>query len=148
MEKTEKEIGIEIPLDFPFKSTDKILEAKIEELALAIVTTNEKSFGQKYSAITQIGLIEMGNRSNAKNSRFSKLATLFSLSFSIVAISFSFIAVCFANKDDKADTIWQKKQLDSYTQMTNELKELNLKIESLTIILGTKDEKTIKSEGK
>ena len=147
METTNTEILIEIPLDFPYKTNDKQLQEKIEELAWGVVKTTHENLTHKYSAIAQIGLIEMGNRSNAKNSQFSKRTTLFSLSFSVVAISFSFIAVYFANKDDKADTIWQKNQLDSYNQMTIELKELNKQVDSLTTFIQTYD-KTIKSNGK
>ena len=147
METTNIEIPIEIPLDFPYKINDKLLQEKVGELAWGVVKTTDSNFTHKYSAIAQIGLIEMGNRSNAKNSKFSKRTTLFSLSFSIIAISFSFIAVYFANKDDKADTIWQNNQLDSYNQMTIELKELNKQVDSLTILIET-NAKAFKSNGK
>ncbi len=125
------EIPIEIPLDFPYKTNDALLQKKVEELAWGIVKTKHESYTKKYSAIAQIGLIEMGNRSNAKNSSFSKKTTLFGLFFSIIAIIFSLTAVYYANKDDRTDATWQKNQLDSYNQMTAELKELNKKIYSL-----------------
>ncbi|MDI9882422.1 hypothetical protein [Flectobacillus longus] len=147
METKNTEIPIEIPLDFPYKTSDKLLQEKVEELAWGVVKTTHTNLTYKYSAIAQIGLIEMRNRSNAKNSKFAKRTTLFSLFFSIAAILCSFIAVYFAYKDDETDTVWQNNQLDSYNQMTIELKELNKKIDSLTIIMKTST-KVIKSEGK
>ena len=143
MENINTEIPIEIPLNFPYKISDKLLEEKVEELAWGVVKTTHANLTHKYSAIAQIGLIEMSNRSNARNSNFAKRTTILGLLVSVVAISFSFIAVYYANKDDKADTIWQKNQLDSYNQMTLELKEMNKKIDSLTNIIATKNESKI-----
>ena len=146
----ENEIPIEISLDFPYKICDKLLKEKIEELSWGVVKTNNPNLADKYSSIAQIGLIEMGNRSAARNSKaqigliemgnrsaarnskFTKTATSVNILLTFIAITFSFVSVYFANKDDNADGEWQKNQLKSYNQMTIELRKLNKKIDSLT----------------
>ncbi len=132
-ENINTEIPLEIPLGFPNKIIDSLLEKTVRELASGIVTTTIVNFTHKYSALAQIGIIEMGNRSNTKNSGFAKRITIWSLAVGTAAVLLSSVSVFYANKDDDADIIWQKNQLDSYNQMTLELKELNKKIDSLVI---------------
>ena len=127
----EKENLMEVPIGFPKLTADKVLLDKIVEMSNNIVITTNNSLVHKYSALAQLGLTELSNRENNRNSKFFRNMTIISSVLSFVAILCSSMCIYYADKDDKADTMWQENQMKYYKTITEELKETNLKIDSI-----------------
>ena len=127
----EKENLMEVPIGFPKLTAYKVLLDKIVEMSNNIVITTNNSLVHKYSALAQLGLTELSNRENNRNSKFFRNMTIISSVLSFVAILCSSMCIYYADKDDKADTMWQENQMKYYKTITEELKETNLKIDSI-----------------
>jgi hypothetical protein len=143
-----KEIkNLEFPLNYPYCYNDEQLKEKIKEISNAIIFVKKVDLVHKYSAFAQIGLNELNNRQfekeqdffktqaeqSNKNTKKSFNLSLLGLTFSIMAIILSGISVYFSNKDDKADTQWQKMQKELFEQEIKEQQKNNKLLEELLL---------------
>ena len=145
MENELFEVPISIQNGFPQTLTDEELKNKIIELSNGVVTTEQTSFADKYSALCQIALNEINNRHFEKEQAFFKKQadqntvttkkslsfSRFGLFFSTAAIILSVTSVYFSNKGDNADSVWQKMQRTLLQNSISEQKITNHLLDSL-----------------
>lgn len=130
---------------FPKDKSTEDLEKFISDLSVVYYKSLDKIALQKYSYVLQIGLSELQNRKNQKSEETSKRYALIGIGLTTVAILLSTCSIYYSDKDDKADTVWMKEQIEQYQEMNKNLIKINSNLEK-SIINNTTKGKSDKSE--